>query len=147
MGNVKEIYVVKPTTFLLKPRFIINVFYKDLMGIVSDDIRIDLRLKNTNARFKGSKSRYQLKVVDYNHDGFPDIMAYFENDRYYLFRSTPCSSQLCADPKMRRAYVEDTAWSKAFEKIPGADMHAVWADFNGDVILVLKLNSRVHWTC
>jgi hypothetical protein len=93
----------------------------------------NIRLKKTNQRFKGSRTRYQLKVVDYNHDGFPDIMAYFENERFYLFRSTPCSSKLCADPRMRRTYVEDTAWSKVFEKIPGADMHGVWADFNGDV--------------
>lgn len=100
-----------------------------------------LKLKKTNERFIGSKSRYQLKVIDYNHDGYPDIMAYFENDRYYLFRSTPCSAKLCSDPRMRRIYIEDKAWSKAFESIPGKNMHGVWADFNGDV-RTIKLKSR-----
>ena len=58
-----------------------------------------------------------------------------------MLRSTACSPTLCKDPKMRRAYVEDTAWSKAFDSIPGKDMHGVWADFNGDV-KILTLNSR-----
>lgn len=108
--------------------------------IVSKMMQENLKLKKTNDRFIGSKSRYQLKVIDYNHDGFPDIMAYFENDRYYLFRSMPCSKELCSDPRMRRIYMEDTYWSTAFEKVPGKDMHAVWADFNNDVGINLTQN-------